>query len=426
MTPDIYPGAQTPPAAPRDTSQPSMQPISESRRRKDDTGNLLLNQVMRLIRVGRPYLDRDKPFYVRMDRACGGDFAQVWFLTRGCTWDRGGACTMCNYGHAHPVPEDSMVESVREGLGRVPRGADELYVSPSGSLLDPLEVPPRARRLIYELVASFPCSKFSLETRAETVTPEAVDELVAAMGDRTVAVGMGLESSSPWILKFCINKKGHPTEFEAASQLLRERGVGIYANVSLGAAFLTTSEAIEDAAKTVQWALTHGADMALVFPMHIKAHTLLAWLHQQGLYQPPSLWSLVEVLARIEPEFLPRVTISWYRNDYGDGPEVIVSPSTCPRCRSRVLESLDRFRYNPTSAAVAHLVAQECECKDVWRRELEEAPERALPERVLDQYEHLARTFNLTDWWSTRQQEISAEVLGSDAPHVEMPVQMRS
>ncbi len=395
-----------------------MQPTPESRRRKDATGNLLLNRVMRLVRAGRPYLAADKPFYVRMDRACGGDFAQLWFLTRGCTWDHGGACTMCNYGHARSVPEDSMVESVRQGLERVPRGVDELYVSPSGSLLDPVEVPHRARRLIYELVASFPCSKFSLETRAETVTPEAVDELVAAMGARRVAVGMGLESSSPWILRFCINKKGHPTNFEAASQLLRGRGVGVYANVSLGPAFLTTSEAIDDACQTVQWALNHGADMALVFPMHVKGHTLLAWLHQRGLYRPPSLWSLVEVLARIEPEFLPRVTISWYRNDYGDGPQVVVSPSTCPRCRPRVLESLDRFRENPTSSAVAHLVAQECECKDAWRTEMEEAPERALPERVLDQYEQLARAFNLMDWWSARDEEIRAEVLGLDAPHV--------
>jgi len=69
-----------------------MQPTPESRRRKDATGNLLLNRVMRLVRAGRPYLAADKPFYVRMDRACGGDFAQLWFLTRGCTWDHGGAC----------------------------------------------------------------------------------------------------------------------------------------------------------------------------------------------------------------------------------------------------------------------------------------------------------------------------------------------
>jgi len=388
----------------------STESTAELPRQRGEIGNVLLDRVMRRIRGSRPVPANDLPFYVRVDRACGGRFAQLWFLTRGCSWDRRGACTMCNYGQAHPVAGDTMVESVRLGLESVPAGVEELYISPSGSLLDPLEVPPEARRLIYQLVASFPCSRFSLETRAETVSPRAVSELVAAMGGIPVSVGMGLESSSPWIRRFCINKKGHLGQFEESSRLMHERGVGVYANVALGTAFLTASEAIDDARSTVQWALGRG-DTALVFPMHVKAHTLLEWLYRQACYRPPSLWSLIEVLASIRPEDLPRVNISWYQSNYGDGSDVIDSPSTCPRCQPRVLELLDRFRDNPSSSTVADLVACECECKGVWRKEVASRPERPRAQRVIEQYENLARAFNLMDWWSTHQSEVVAQML---------------
>ena len=184
----------------------------------------------------------------------------------------------------------------------------------------PFEVPPRVRRGSCEMANAFPCSKFSFETRAETVTPEIVEELVATMDGKPIAVGMGLESSSSWVRRFCINKLSDASAYEVAARLLHERGVGVYANACLGSAFLSPAEAIDDARATTEWALDNGADMALVFPMHVKAHTLLDWLYQRGDYQPPSFWSLVAVLSEIKPEYLSRVNISWYRGEYGDGP----------------------------------------------------------------------------------------------------------
>ncbi len=179
----------------------------------------------------------------------------------------------------------------------------------------------------------------------------------------------------------------------------------------LGAAFLTPVEAIEDATRSVKWALGHGADLAVVFPMHVKPHTLLRWLHDRGLYSPPSLWSLIEVLARIEPELLPRATISWHRNNNGPAAGSVVSPTTCERCRERVLAMLDRFREEPSVATLADLRSQECKCKERWREDILRLPEVTLPERVCLQYDWLARDFGLSEWWAAHGEGIRADVL---------------
>ena len=276
--------------------------------------NPLLSAVMRRIRQPRPLQPDDLRFVTRVDRSCGLGFAEVWFSTPGCSHDSQGGCTMCNYGRRRPISEDEMVEAVRQGLAAIKMEVGELLVSPSGSMLDPKEVPHDARRRIFALIRDYPAARFAFETRADTVTTEAVDELVASVPGKGLAVEIGLESSSAWVQRFCLNKKSRPRQFATAANLLGSRGIDVYANVLLGVPFLTPVEAIQDCVRSVHWALTHGALAVVLFPVHVKPYTLLAWLYERGIYQPPSLWSLVESLRQVGPDLIHQVTISWYHD----------------------------------------------------------------------------------------------------------------
>ena len=71
---------------------------------------------------------------------------------------------MCNYEHTAVVAPDEMVAFVRRGLGFIDEPLSELYVSPLGSHLDPVEVPAQARRGILELVRDLPGERFSFES----------------------------------------------------------------------------------------------------------------------------------------------------------------------------------------------------------------------------------------------------------------------
>lgn len=306
---------------------------------------------------------------------------------------------MCNYGHAAEVEPEQMVSYVQQALDTIDQDLSELYVSPSGSLLDEREVPIQARRLLLELIRDYPVDRFSFETRAETVTKEAVADLVEHLPGKDIAVGFGLESADPKVLRFCLNKPGQPVEFTHAAELLHDSGIQVYANIALGAPFLSPREAIADTVSAVMWSLDHGADLAIIFPMHVKSHTLLHWLHMHDRYEPPSLWALVEVLESLDPGLLPNVTISWYRSDYGDEQSITASPSTCQTCVSDVLKALDAFRAEASADAVRNLSLLECECRTTWRVSISEATNEPLLARIAENYEAIAVGLGLGAWW---------------------------
>lgn len=367
----------------------------------------LLSMAMLNLRQNRESSKPDQTYYVRYDKAYGRNFAQLWFLSRGCSWDKRGECTMCNYGVSSDCDASKIASYVESGLASIDRPLDELYVSPSGSLFDENEVPKDARHQVLKMVNDFPCENFSFETRPSTITDEAVKELHTLLPDKEVAVGFGVESANQFVLEHCVNKPEAFNSFKEAMKSLD--GIGVYANISLGTAFLTANEAIEDTLQTVRSTLDSGAERAIVFPMHTKQHTLLNWLNKKGFYETPSLWSLIEVINRLAETEVPKVTISWYRPDYGNNPDIISSPTTCPDCRDNVLRELDNFRENPTVESVQNLRYLDCHCRQDWISSLEE-PSPPLNDRLYAIYGLLADDLGFKAWWSENSIDIGQEI----------------
>jgi radical SAM enzyme (TIGR01210 family) len=162
--------------------------------------------------------------------------------------------------------------------------------------------------------------------------------------------------------RFCVNKTIDATTVRGAIDTIRSYGGSTYVNVSLGTAILNESEAIQDAATSVATALRWGADLILIFPMHVRENTLLAWLHREALYQPPSLWSFARVLDLLPEALLPRINLSWYRADYGDR-RPIASPTSCSKFEHRLLSALDAYRENPSARALRRIQMIEC-CRE--------------------------------------------------------------
>jgi radical SAM enzyme (TIGR01210 family) len=320
---------------------------------------------------------------------------------------------MCNYGRGESRSAAEMIASVREALGALRVNVDELLVSPSGGMLDTTEVPLEARLGIYDLVRNFSAAKFLIETRSETITRDNIQELISSVSDRQLGIEVGLESSCDWVQKFCVNKGSHPSTFQKAADLVRCFGIDFYGNVTLGTAFLTESEAIEDCTRSVRWVLANGGTNAIIFPLHVKPYTLLSWMFDAGLYRPPSLWSLVEVLRRLGPELLPNTEIAWYRSYYDDSSKIRFSPTTCPSCRDEVLRLLDGYRATQLPLWVEQLVGVSCKCKDEWRRTCGSVPAIPLQERVLKLYGEIAPRLDLQPWWTLNSRFVEDSILAS-------------
>jgi len=360
----------------------------------------LLNEVMKIFREKRPSLKIDQPYYNRIEKSYGGNYVEVWFLTSGCQWDANGGCTMCNYGKGYQRTEDDIVYSVHQGLSAINIEVNELVVSPSGSMLDPQEVSPNALKRIYSLIHDFPAEYFLFETRSETITEDKIRELAESIPCKKLGVEIGIESSNEWVRRFCVNKGNLLNQFINAANILQKHNILTYANISLGTAFLSPIEAIYDTVDSIRWAFANGADICVLFPLHVKPYTLLAWLYQGLLYKPPSLWSLIEALRLIGNELMEKTEISWYRNYYDDESKVIASPTTCNRCQEEVLTLLDNYRNFRSPDIIYKLDKIKCECKDKWRESLKISPILPLPERVLGLYKRLSDDFLPDYWWS--------------------------
>ena len=85
-------------------------------------------------------------------------------------------------------------------------------------MLDPGEVAPEARRRILALMRAHPAPVLEFETRAETVTPEVAAEVADALRGKMVAVTLGLESSSAFVQRYCVNKGSSPERFARAAE----------------------------------------------------------------------------------------------------------------------------------------------------------------------------------------------------------------
>ena len=376
-----------------------------------ETDNILLSTANLKMMALRPEIPANISYSIRDERCSGGTLTTVWFKSGGCRYDSRGQCIICDYGGRHAaVSSHAMVDAVKRALARVPSDASRtLLVSPSGSMMDAMEVPVAARNAIWELVAGTACSDYICETRPETVSDSAVECLTDLMKGRRIHVEMGFESASQLVRECCINKGLALSAFTSATEVLKNSDVGVITNVLLGSPFLSIEESIADTEQSIRWAFAHGADECVVFPVHVRQGTLLEWLWRHRLYRPPSLWSLVEVLRGLGETVAPRITMSWHKvyDMLCDSGDVIAhtdlgylaSPTTCHKCAGTVLGLLDEYRYNGDFAVVDQLSQLQCECKDRWTRSRNNESGLPLRERLMLAYEAIGVGLLGAKWW---------------------------
>ena len=310
---------------------------------------------------------------------------------------------MCYYGITENVNTDRVLCSVQEALGRK-QHYEILFMSPVGSMFDPHEVLPEARRRVFELAAATDCASFGCETRPEFLTEDTVAEFAAILEDKGKQVNIGLESSNPWILRNCIGKSCSPNDFAAGATLLQHYGIRPIANILLGAPFLTEREALDSTIQSVRWALENGAHICVLFPSNVKRWTLQYWLWERGLYHSPSLWSLVEVIYALGPESSQRIALSYYNRKLSTVIKEI--PYTCQDCHHDVVELLEKYCAQGDFSLIESLRQSTCACRAEWRARVLAPPLLPLYHRVVKLYERIACELLGPDWWEENKDSI--------------------
>lgn len=270
--------------------------------------------------------------------------------TSGCAWVRSGGCTMCGYRDAslRRVSEEDLMKQVEQaasGYG----GEPFVKIYTSGSFLDDGEVTPAVRRRVFETFRG--ARRILFESRPEFITPDSLKGL-----PRTATVALGLESSDDDVLKKSVRKGFTPKDIEEAGRMIGDAGLSVRTYLLLKPPYMKESDAVEDAVRSVMFA-DRFSDEISINPVNVQRGTDVERLWKRGLYRPPWIWSLIEVLRRCAPGTKARLMSS----PSGGGSRRGVH--NCGVCDKGLLDAVERFSFTQD---VRDLEA-ECGCREEWK-----------------------------------------------------------
>ena len=306
----------------------------------------------------------------RVGREQGTALAVV-LSTIGCAHARSdsGGCTMCSYlldGVQEKPTADQIVTQFKVAMseleGKKPPLSVKIYTS--GSFLDNDEIPQPARVEILGIIAKDDrIREVVLESRPEYVTDTILSDVRRILGDRTIEIGMGLESASDTVRTVCINKNFDLHMFKEVLKTARSYNIGMRAYVLLKPPLLTERDALLDALTTIHEAKALGVTTVSLNPVNVQKNTLVEKLWTRGNYRPPWLWSVLEVLreAGSSSDEWTKIVCDPVAGGKKRGAH------NCGNCDNDIIEAIRHFSLNQDSSVLQNLT---CDCKKQWEHTL--------------------------------------------------------
>jgi radical SAM enzyme (TIGR01210 family) len=332
-------------------------------------------------------------------------YAEIWFPTSGCTWDSIGHCTTCNYGIAGPVPEKQMYSAVASSLEQLEPTTEMVWVSAFNTLFE-REVPAGARRAIFQAIARTNVRVVVTETHPASVRKEIIRECTAMLDGRTFGVELGAETTDEFVRYACLNKPFGNELLRRAIAAVHDGGGIVYTNLLAGLPFLSEAEVIQDMSRSIVDAVEIGCQEVVLFPNHVKDHTVASLLAGAGRYEPPDLWTMQAIIRSTPRELWPRVNFGWLDlKDHPGAARVTNEPDrTGAEELHRLLVTFNNERDLDAVADAVRLPAP---------RIVGGASETPLPDRIIDGYRWLADSYLGAGWWEEFGQATASEVRGA-------------
>ena len=266
--------------------------------------------------------------------------------TPGCAWGREGNCSMCGYF----MDSNERADILEQFAQVMERAGDQrfLKIYTSGSFLDPAEVAPEVQERILSM-ASERFQRVLIESRPEFITRERLDCLTPLVD---LEVAIGLETASDDVRNHSLNKGFSFDAYRKAADIILSAGVSLRTYLLLKPPFMSEGDAIRDAVSSIE-ALREFPGAISVNPMNIQNFTLVDHLYRRGEYQPPALWSLLEVLRT-------RSTSRLMSSPSGGGTPR--GAHNCGNCDRSILEGIRAFSLDGNVDHLEHT----CTCRDAW------------------------------------------------------------
>lgn len=297
-------------------------------------------------RPPRNDLDPWRPYAFLVEPEAGPDgqaieTVTIFLTNRECPWH----CLMCDLWRNTlevTVPDGAIVAQIQHVLDRIPPidwERSQLKLYNAGSFFDPRAIPPSEYPEIARLVEPF--RRVIVECH-----PALIGDRCRAFRDLLdgrLEVAIGLETAHPEVLAR-LNKRMTLEQFRCAARRLAAWGIDLRVFILVRPPWLSESEGLEWAERSLDFALDCGASCRVLIPTRAGNGALEA-LAASGDFHPPSLATLESSLEYGLAQRAGRVFA-----DLWDIENLI----RCPECSER---RVDRLRVMNATQTIAEPTA---------------------------------------------------------------------
>jgi len=300
----------------------------------------LLNKAILAMRSTRPKVGTSLPFTVFTSEK----MLQLWINTPACVFSLSGKCSICDYWDG--VTSDDSVMDTCKYIENYGNEYETLLLDTCGSCLCEAELPFTNLMQIIRVVAQTNLKRVILESHLAYADIYKLQTIKNALGSKELILEYGQESTSAYILKYCLNKPSMLANYSVVRKL-QNIGIFVTANVILGAPFLTVRQRVQDAVDSISELLSGGIDSVVLFPVNIKPYTLIKYLFDNGYYKRVNAAEIVMVLSKFKADELTRIDIAWFepqrekQEAYGI---TGFTPQYCNECGQVLLKHLFDYR----------------------------------------------------------------------------------
>jgi radical SAM enzyme (TIGR01210 family) len=214
-----------------------------------------------------------------------------------------------------------------------------------------------------------------IESRPEFISKARLNSLIAYLKPKALKIGIGLEAETDRIRNEYINKGISKEAYEKAVEIAKQAKVEVLTYVLIKPLFLSDEEAIVEAIRTAKYAFRVGSDEVSFESSCIQKGTKMEALYNQGLYQPPWLWSIIEVVKATHK--LGNIQIG----SFWDFPPPVAKPHNCQICSNRIEGLLNQYRINHN---IDIFDGVDCKCRRTGKRIIEEEKKKPEPIKILN------------------------------------------
>ncbi|MDL2288981.1 hypothetical protein LJC32_06390 [Oscillospiraceae bacterium OttesenSCG-928-F05] len=239
-------------------------------------------------------------------------------------------------------------------------------------------MPESARDHILDTIAKNTyIKKLIIESRPQYITDDTLDVLEKALKGKTVEIGFGVESENDLVRNTILNKDISKADFIALKNRTKRTTIKLLAYVLIKPPFLSEAEAILEAITTINYANSLNVDVISIEPVSVQENTLVWLLSENGLYTPPWIWSIIQIVSTVY-NVGTEIRIGGF--EYYPLPKQYVS--NCEYCNSDFVEAIQAFNasYNLDKLLETACVNQ---CHKEWQKSLGVIEKEAIVDRAI-------------------------------------------